>query len=291
MDVLSRAERTLELTHRWGYAPTIEALSKDLLGGSENPGDIAAMVESNPRIRVHEGFVCISGHESLIEKSRPRVTINRSANGAAHTIALEFAESLLRTCPLVDCVGLSGSAATGGYIPADDVDLDLFVRDDTKYLTYAVALALGFLVSLRAWKSGRLRKVICINVIWTRTQTQPFARDDEALAFELLHCQPVFGERHFHQVISSNPWILRLFPQLDREAMTDHRFPEPNARGRIVAWIGRHPTMLTISDRLGRFASQATYSFVHWMKRKDTQAMERLAFLRRVKFPYEFFQD
>src|SRR5438552_17436170 len=99
------------------------------------------MVESNPRIRVHEGFVCISGHEPLIEKSRPRVTINRSANGAAHTIALEFAESLLRTCPLVDCVGLSGPAATGGYIPAAAVDLDLFVGAATNYLTYPVSPA------------------------------------------------------------------------------------------------------------------------------------------------------
>ncbi len=217
--------------------------------------------------------------------------MNGSRNGDATTIAQQFAKSLLRICPLVDCVALSGSAATGGYMPADDVDLDLFVRDHAKYLTYAIALALGLLVSLRSRKSGRLRKVICINVVWTRAQTEPFARNDEALAFELLHCRPIFGAPHFRQVISSNPWILRFFPQLDGTGTGDQTAPEIGNLGRIVAWIGRHPTLLFLADRIGRLFSHAAYDLSHWMKRKDSEAMERLAFLRRVKFPYEVFQD
>jgi hypothetical protein len=279
------------LTHRWGYAPTIDALSKDLVGGSEDPGELAALLESDPRVRESDGFVCFRGQEGLIEKSRPRVIVNDSTNGDATAIAMDFTKTLLRACPLVDCVALSGSAATGGYIPTDDVDLDIFVRDGAKYLTYALALALGFLVSIRFRRGGRFRKIICINVIWTRGQTEPFARRDEALAFELLHCRPLFGALHFQQVITRNPWILRLFPQLEWRQSTDSAPPEPGTVGRIVAWIGCHRPLLALSDRLGRSLSRAVYDLAHWRKRKDVEATERLAFLRQVKFPYEFFQD
>jgi hypothetical protein len=58
-----------------------------------------------------------------------------------------------------------------------------------------------------------------------------------------------------------------------------------------VAWVGRHSALLALSDRLGRSLSRAVYDLAHWRKRKDVEAMERLAFLRQVKFPYEFFQD
>lgn len=263
----------------------------DVVGGPENPRDLAALLESHPRITKRDGFVCFRGQEELIERSRPRVIVNGSTNGNAAAIALQFTNQLLKACPLVDCVALSGSAASGGYIPSDDVDLDIFVRDGAKYLTYAIALALGFLVSIRFRRGGRLRKIICINVIWTRGQTKPFVRRDEALAFELLHCRPIFGAFYFRQVISSNPWILGLFPQLEGRLNTDQASPEISFVGRIVGWIGRHPHLLELSDRLGRSLSRVVYDLAHWRRRKDVGAMERLAFLRQVKFPYEFFQD
>jgi len=266
-------------------------LSKDLLGGPESLIDLRTLIESSPHIGVYDGFVCLRGHEALIGKSRPRVTENGLRNGEATAIAVDFARSLLRACPLVDCVALSGSVATGGYVPTDDVDLDIFVWDHAKYLTYALALALGFLVSLRSRKGGRLRKVVCINVIWTRSQAEPFARNDEALAFELLHCRPIFGALHFRQVITSNPWLLLFFPQLGSVNPTDRTPPDVSPIGRIVRWVGSHLVLLTLADRVGRLLSHAVYEFAHWFKRNDLEAMERLAFLREVKFPYEVFQD
>ena len=33
------------------------------------------------------------------------------------------------------------------------------------------------------------------------------------------------------------------------------------------------------------------YTGAHWMRRSDASAMQRFAFLQRVKYPYEVFQD
>lgn len=289
--VLSRVERTLEIMHRWGYAPTVETLSKELIGGSADPMELKATLSSSERLRVKDGFVCLPGHEQLISKSRERVASNRRMNGRAQAIANEFTEDLLRTCPLVECVALSGSVASGGYLSTDDIDLDIFVREGTKYLTYAIALALGLRTSLRHAATGRIRKVICINVVWTRAQTRPFVRNDESLAFELLHCRPIFGSAYFEDVILANPWIRAFFPQTGGRGVEDRATPSRNLIGRLVGWIADRRGLLEVADRVARIASFVVYTAAHWLRRRDAEAMARLHFLRRVKYPYEVFQD
>ena len=286
-----RTVRTLEVMHRWGYAPSVERLAEDLLGGPLSAEDLWPALARMRDITTQEGFVCLRSHEPLLEKSKRRVESNKVLNGAANAIAEEFASGLLRICPLVDCIALSGSAASGGFEATDDVDFNLFVQDGAKYFTYSLALLLGLKASLRHSHTGGLRKITCINVLWTRRETSPFSRRDEDLAFELLRSRPIYGSSHFREVITSNPWTLRFFPQLEWTEFANRAPPSLGGVGRIVGWIGRHPTLLAIVDRLGRGFSHAAYSFAHWMKRNDPQAMERLAFLRRVKFPYEVFQD
>ncbi len=286
-----RTVRTLEVMHRWGYAPTLERLAEDLLGGSLSTEELRSALTRMSDITTEQGFVCLRSHESLLEKSKRRVESDKALNGAAHAIAQEFASDLLRICPLVDCIALSGSAASGGFDATDDVDFNVFVRDGAKYLTYSLALLLGLKASLRHAHTGTLRKITCINVLWTRRETSPFSRRDEDLAFELLRSRPIYGSAHFRKVLASNPWTLRFFPQLEWTEFVDGTPPGLGGIGRIVGWIGRHPALLAIVDRLGRGLSHAAYFFAHWIKRKDPEAMERLAFLRRVKFPYEVFQD
>jgi len=286
-----RTVRTLEVMHRWGYAPTVERLAEDLLGGPLSAADLRPALTRMTDIMTQEGFVCLRSQESLLEKSKRRVESHKELNGAANAIAEEFASGLLRICPLVDCIALSGSAASGGFDATDDVDFNLFVQDGAKYLTYSLALLLGLEASLRHSNAEGLRKITCINVLWTRRETNPFSRRDEDLAFELLRTRPIYGSSHFREVIISNPWTLRFFPQLQWTEFVDRIPPGPNSIGQIVGWIGRHPTLLALVDRLGRGFSHAAYLFVHWTKRKDLQAMARLEFLRRVKFPYEVFQD
>jgi hypothetical protein len=277
--------------HEWGYAPTIPALAEDLLGGSvEVPTLLQAMRDSTDVV-VEEGFVFDRNHRELVLKSRRRVESHRTLNGAAWSIAERFARDLIRTCPLVECIAVSGSVASGGYEARDDIDLNLFVVDGAKYLVYAIGLVLGLRTTLRHRRVQGLRKLICINVLWTRKESHPFSRQDEGLAFELLHSKPVIGEEHFEDVIAANPWIDAFFPQLRRRSMGTTPLSGVNVVGKILAWVGRRPRWLRALDRSARIGTRAVYAGVHWLHRNDATAMKRLAFLQRVKYPYEVFQD
>lgn len=277
--------------HRWGYAPRLETLAGELLGGPIEAELLESACGASSRLKIRDGFVCLVGFERLLDESRHRVRINHLANSRARAIAEEFSRSLVRLAPFVDCVALSGSVASGGYVPTDDIDLDLFVRNGTKYLAYAMALGLGALVALRHGDGVSIRKIICINVIWTRAQTQPFERNDEALAFELQHCRPLIGQAHFGDVIRKNAWVRGYFPQIARESGEDARRPEPSLLGRLLDWITDRPRMLARVERVARAATYGVYTFAHWLRRNDRAAMERLNFLKRAKYPYEVFQD
>src|SRR2546426_4696745 len=275
----------------WGYAPTVEALAEDLLGGPVEVPTLLHSIRDCTEFVVEDGFVFERGHRELLIKSQRRVESHRALNGTAWSIAERFGRDLLRTCPLVDCVAVSGSVASGGYEPRDDIDLNLFVVDGAKYLVYAVALVLGFRATLRHRKVLGLRKLICINVLWTRGESHPFSRQDAGLAFELLHSRPLLGRGHFREVVAANPWIDAFFPQLRGAAGGAPPVSAINAVGRIVTWVGRHPRWLRALDTSARLVTQAVYSGAHWLHRHDATAMERLEFLQRVKYPYEVFQD
>jgi len=277
--------------HGWGYAPTIDALEEELFGGKTDPDRLSEAIAGSPRLWCVDGLVCLKGQEHLLVKSRQRVLANRVVNGEARAIAESFVAELLRFCPFVECVALSGSVASGGYVPSDDIDLDLFVPDGTKYLTYAVALGLGIRFALLHRNGGRFRKVICVNVVWTDRQTSPFVRNDASLAFELLHCRPLVGSVYFRETIDRNAWIRGYFPQIAIEIGRDLARPNPNLLGRLFGWVAGHPRLLAATERMGRATSFTVYTAVHWIHRHDKMAMERLEFLKRVKYPYEVFQD
>jgi hypothetical protein len=289
--LVPRVERTLELMHRWGYAPTVDALASDLMGGPVSPSQLRDAIVDSGTLTLADPFVCLPGQENLLGKSRGRERTNRMANGHARSIGEKFARALARACPFVDSVTLAGSVASGGYVPSDDIDFDIFVRNGTKYLTYAVALALGFVFSLRDRTGGRLRKIICINVIWTANQVSPFARTDSDLAFELLHCRPLIGADLFQDILGRNEWIQRYFPQTGSERIMNLPRPRSSFLGKFLGVIADHPLLLGTAERVARTITFLVYRAVHWLRRKDRHAMERLAFLQQVKYPYEVFQD
>jgi len=277
--------------HEWGYAPTIEALSRDLLGGAVSAASLLRVIESTNAVLVEDGFVFLPGHERLLRESRDRVQSHRAFNGFAQTVAEQFAQAIARSCPLVDCIAVSGSVASGGYALRDDIDIDLFVRDCSKYLVYGIALLLALQMTIRHRRRFGYRKLICINVVWTEAESHPFIRQDQGLAFELLRCKPLLGEAFFRDVISANPWAGNFFPQLRERAASPRSPPRPNSLGRFVLWIFRHEGLLRGVDKSARLLTHAVYSVVHWHRRRDVTAMERLHFLQRVKYPYEVFQD
>jgi len=298
-EIVARAEDTLRLMHDWGYAPTLSMLAADLLGGSVNVPALDQSLRFDAGIRLKGDFVCLRGDEHLLDKSMERVRSHRVLNGHARILAEDFARDVATVCPYVECIALSGSVASGGYDSRDDIDFDLFVRPGTKYLCYLLTILVSLKYSWRyrkvkgatLQKIAGLPKVACVNVVWTQDQTKPFVRQDAAMAFELLHCQPLVGGNVFRQVLEDNRWIERYFPQLFGRTLIDATEARNTRFSRLLAGLERRPRMLRLLERISRSAAWLLYSFAQtaWGRQPATRA--RMAFLKRVKYPYEVFQD
>jgi len=250
-------------------------------------------------VRYLDGFVCLRGREHLVERSRDRVVADKRLNPRMRAVAHDFARDLARVCPFVQTVALTGSMASGGYQEGDDIDFDLFVQRGTKYTTYLIATLVGLKY---AWRHRHLElnahhrtpllpKIICINVVWPEDQTQPFVRNDEGLAFELLHCQPLVGSESFGRVLRDNPWLHAFFPQIYRRVWADVVPRESGVLSRFLAALARRPTVLMRIEGASRRLAWVLYQLVQNHRSKDPEARERMAFLRLVKYPYEVFQD
>ena len=285
--------------HRWGYAPSVATLAEELLGGGVTPRDLVSSLTESDSVRLIDGFVCMRGSEHLVRVSKERVAADALLSPRMRAVAEDFARDLARACPFVDSVALTGSLASGGYQTGDDIDFDLFVRRGTKYASYLIATLVGLryawryrhLVLSPHHKTPFLPKIICINVVWPEDQTQPFVRNDEGLAFELLRCQPLLGSESFGRVLQDNPWLRGLFPQMFRRVWVDSVPREADVFSRFLAALARRPTILRGIEGGSRRLAWVLYHLVQNHRGKDPEARERMAFLRRVKYPYEVFQD
>jgi len=248
---------------------------------------------------VQDGFVFLRGYEQLLEKSKKRALTHRQLSDQIYGIARNFARDLAASCPCIECIALSGSAASGGFHPGDDIDFDLFVEPGTKYICYLLATLIGLRYSwqyrhLRMDESHRtplLPKLTCINVVWPADQTRPFIRQDAGLAFELLRCEPLVGSSRFRHVLADNPWIHGFFPQIYERVHFDTVRARQNALGRLLAVLTSRPRFRRSLERVARVSSWLLYTSVQRIRARSPVARERMAFLRRVKFPYEVFQD
>ncbi len=296
---LRRVEDTLLLMHRWGYAPTVSTLADDLLGGSADPRRLREALDSLSSVRRLGEFISLRGWEHLIDVSRRRVQANELGNDEARALALEIGRDLAAVCPFVDVIALTGSVASGGYLPGDDIDFDLFVRSGTKYIAYLGATLVGLKYSWRyrhrvqdpVHRTPFLPKVMCMNVVWPADQTRPFVRRDAALAFELHRCIPLLGNARFSAVLADNPWIREYFPQAFMKVGIDRVERSRSAWSEFLEWVARRPRLLRIVEGMSRRVAWVFYHLTQTSRARDPRARERMAFLRRVKYPYEVFQD
>lgn len=285
--------------HRWGYAPTTDVLAEELLGGRVEVEELRSTIDSSEKLREVDGFACLRGSERLVTASRRRVRSNRRHQQAIRQVAGDFTRDLLRACPFIEAVALSGSVASGAYEPGDDIDFDLFVQTGTKYACYLIATLVGLKYAWRnrhakmntLHRTPLLPKLTCINVLWPADQTKPFVRQDAALAFELLRCQPLVGADRFQTVLADNPWLQSYFPQLFERVPFDDLDPSASPIRACLAAVGRRPRLLRFVEAASRRLAWIAYRFVQGTRQQDPVARERMDFLRRVKYPYEVFQD
>lgn len=295
-----RVRRTLRLFAAWGHATTLDHLGRHLMGGEVDPGVLRRLFRTSNLATVRDGFVALPGDVPLLAETRARLEAHAASEEGYLRLARAFSRELLAWCPFVQCIALTGSLAVGAFREGDDVDFDLFVEGSTKYITYLLSTLLG---ARYAWRHRHrtvdvrhetplLPKLTCVNVVWRETETRPFVRTDEHLAYELLRCRPLYGSERFREVLADNPWLRAHFPQIYHRPLAD-AIPEVplNLVGRLLRALARWPRLLRALEVVSRGVTWSLYQVVQWSRRHNAEAQAHLEFLRRVKHPYEVFQD
>ena len=295
-----RVVTTLRIANRWGYGLAGDDVASLLYGGPMKAADVAPALASSRAIVFRDGIATLSGQGDLIEKALSRRRSNDGLAGLYFGIAEDFARDLLRHSPFVRSIAVCGSTASGGLEAGDDVDFNIFAEDGAKYIVYLMAILLGVKYSLlhrRRFRRGTpllgiLRKVTCVNVVFTESHSRPFVRQDEFLAFELLRSIPIAGTRDFTRTLESNPWLRIHFPQIFTRVFADRVGPQPRSfLAKVQRRIAVSPRGRRLLDGACRGIAAMIHRVVRLSRERDPEAMARLAFLRRVKFPYDVFQD
>ena len=298
-DLEDRVIQTLQLLRDWGQAASAEQLSEVLIGGDIDTEVLRARLRTMKGIVLKDGIVGLEGSPYLIPKTKRRLATHGALESKYLEVAAEFTEDLLRWCPLVQCIALSGSLSNGGFEEGDDIDFDLVVRAGTRYASYLIATLLGLRYAWRyrdrevneVHRTPLLPKIVCVNVVWSENQTRPFSRQDVNLAFELMRCRPLHGVDHFVSMLRDNAWLADYFPQLLKRHWTSEITSDANPVGRFLLALAKAPRLMRILDVVSRGLAWMMYQFVQWTRRHNPEARERIEFLRRVKYPYEVFQD
>ena len=284
-----RIAGTLALAESRGYNLTLENLSTRLLGGPAPVEELREAVLRQGGLDFDGTFVGLRGRLRT-EKCARRKEANGKWLPLALTVAQEYARDLVRLCPHVRCVMLAGSAASEGFCPEDDIDLNIVVRDGTKYTSYVTAALLSLQYSLRYGRKIGSRympgvpKVICINVVWEDNQAIPFARRDGQLAFELLNSVVLYNQGYYRRMLAANAWMSDFFPQMFAQNCHDG----PGAVPEAEAGHGRPSRAI---ERISRRMLFAMHGIVWGLRATRPDLRERMVLVEKVKRPYGIFDD
>jgi len=289
-DVGGRLRRTVAILERRGYAVTPERLGELCLGGRVAADDVREAVAADRRLALQDGLVIPPGLRPAVPAILRRAGSHDEHAARCLPVTLNFVRALVRICPYVLSVSIAGSLASGGFLPSDDVDLDLVVEDGHRHLAYVALNLLGLAHALRHrgkpvdthTRRPVAPRFMTANLILERSQCLPLARQDEDMAYELMVSRPVYGLATWRRIVSTNPGLSDHFPQLE-----ERRFAEVlRDRPALPGWL--FPSRL---DRPARALGGAAWRYMQWTRRHRPEALARVAYVRRTMRPYALFDE
>jgi hypothetical protein len=304
IDLQARIRTTVDLMDRRGYGVTLEHFARLLYGGSVAPSAVSHEIPAMPDLSLEDGLVIRRDRRAEHFAMRARQANHATHARGAESLAVDFAARLVSTCPFVESVSLTGSMASGGFQPQDDVDVNITTRSGSKYTVYLWSLALAAVTSLR--NRGKptdemgtlpfLPKIICINVVWEDRQLRPLARQDQWIAYELMMHRPILGAVHWRAILDQNRWMEAHFPQVyepgfvGSDSKEAERLAAVRRRGRaLFSFLGRHPIALKAVEATSRLMVMGMHRVVSLMRGRQPQARQRETFVNLVKRPYSVY--
>ncbi len=186
--------------------------------------------ELRERITVLQGELVPRGREQLVQGHEEQKTLaaRRLAGASA------FTENLLRVCPWLRLVAISGSVAYGRTRPDDDIDFFLVVARGRLWVTLLVAMVLARIAR------GKVRGLptYCFNRALEEDRAmEAFSSRHEALfAREALNLRVLRGRSFYGSLIERAPWMEQHFPVLYRSRRAEASGPEATAARGEIWW-------------------------------------------------------
>jgi hypothetical protein len=279
------------LVERRGYALPARRLGELCFGGPVAEGEVLAAVASSPSLRLMHGLVIGPDLVPAAPAIASRARTHQEQADAHLAATLRFVRALVRVSPHVLGVAVAGSLASGGFVESDDVDLNLLVEDGHRHLAYVTLNTLGVLHALRHrgkpvdahTRRPLAPRFMTANLILERSQYLPLVRQDAAMAYELLCSRPVFGIRHWRELVGANPPLAGHFPQLREWPGDGVSLERPPG---LPGWL--FPSW---ADGPARALGSAGWRWMQWTRRGDGEARARVAFVLDTMRPYALFED
>ena len=232
---------TIAYSALFDYPMTLSEIHRSLIGVSLSRREISHLLAHHPLVRknidVQTPYHFLKGQRASVQgrqeaSRRTRELLERE----------RFAIDVVRRCPFVRMVALSGATA---HDNARDEDIDLFIVT-SQGRTWAVALLLHV-----AMKLLRRRKTICLNYFIGEDKLA-LSEHDAFTASQIVSLKPLAGRGVLYRLVHANAWGSRFFPNYWREFRSlVPGGPEPPAGSFLLetalSFLGG-----TLLERLGR---------------------------------------
>jgi hypothetical protein len=193
------------------------------IGLFKSPKELESYLENDATLSqellVSDGQITLKGLERLARGTPDRIDLStRRAQ-----IAESFSDRLVRACPWIRLVAISGSTAYAGNNPDDDLDFYIVTRRNRLWATLLFAMLAARLYKLENSESPQL----CFNRFQEEDECQDSFRSlqDPLFAREALSLRVLRGQSYYNELVRSASWMQHFFPGLFRQVLASAPLP------------------------------------------------------------------
>jgi hypothetical protein len=195
--------QTLVYADLFDYPLTAPEIARYLIGYRADPAAVAHELATNPELRAcveqHNGFYYLAGRADL-----PEIRARRAATAARLWRRAARWTRLLRHCPFVEMIAVTGALAVDNVGAVPDIDLLLVCTPGRVWI--ARRLVVCAVRTIRLWGDE-----ICPNFLLA-ADSLALAQQDLFTAHELAQMRPVAGYPVYNAMLAANPWMGRYLP-------------------------------------------------------------------------------
>lgn len=243
----------------FAFLPSNSIMPKDILQ------ELESMV-SDGSVYADRGFYSIrSGVHQQVDR---RLSMELYAR--RHWRVARFMTQIIKRCPFVDAVMITGTL--GKNLSAPELDIDFFIVTQPRRLWIARTLLILFkkLFLLNS------RKYFCLNYFITADDLE-IEEKNIFTATEIAHIKVLYNSSLLLSFLEANEWISHFFPNWSMDKMPLIR---PNNRRSIFATVAGYVLPGTFGDRVDSMLMQVWENV--WKRRYPDLSEERRNALFRV---------